>query len=72
LLLAATEQPVVGLMAQKTWASDIRQQSQRYLHATRPYQEKESDKWEGRSREVAEMTRVISTIPVWRKGRAWA
>ncbi|WP_404835118.1 IS4 family transposase [Aeromonas media] len=65
LLFSPIDQQVVGLIAQKMWVRDSRQRGQRHQHATRPYQEKESYKWEETSREVAErlgsaMDKVIS------------
>lgn len=65
LLFSPTDQQVVGLIAQKRWTRDISKRGQRHQYATRPYQEKESYKWEETSREVAErlgsaMDKVIS------------
>lgn len=65
LLFAPKEQRVVGLIEQHRWARDVGAYGQKHQHATRPYQEKESYKWERASRAMAErlqtqMNKVIS------------
>ncbi|KJF84903.1 transposase, partial [Photobacterium leiognathi] len=54
LLFAPETQTVVGLIEQQRWTRDIKKRGQRHQHATRPYKEKESYKWEQASRHVAE------------------
>ncbi|ENM4022745.1 IS4 family transposase, partial [Vibrio cholerae] len=51
---APETQTVVGLIEQQRWTRDIEKRGQRNQHATRPYREKESYKWEQASRHVAE------------------
>lgn len=65
LLFAPTNQEVIGLIDQQRWTRDIAARGQRYHHATRPYREKESYKWEQASRNMSarlasEMDKVIS------------
>ncbi len=65
LLFAPETHTVVGLIEQQRWTRDIEKRGQRHQHATRPYKEKESYKWEQASRYVAErlgekMSEVIS------------
>ncbi len=65
LLFAPETHTVVGLIEQQRWTRDIEKRGQRHQHATRPYKEKESYKWEQASRHVAErlgekMSEVIS------------
>ncbi len=65
LLFAPETHTVVGLIEQQRWIRDIEKRGQRHQHATRPYKEKESYKWEQASRHVAErlgekMSEVIS------------
>ncbi|MEZ9203198.1 IS4 family transposase, partial [Vibrio splendidus] len=54
LLFAPDTQSVIGLIEQQRWTRDIEKRGQRHQHATRPYKEKESYKWEQASRHVAE------------------
>ncbi len=65
LLFAPTTHTVVGLVEQQRWTRDITKRGQGHLYATRPYEEKESYKWEQASRNTAErlgsaMTKTIS------------
>lgn len=65
LLFAPQSQTIIGLIEQQRWSRDITKRGQRHKHATRPYKEKESYKWEQSSRHVAErlgdkMSDVIS------------
>ncbi|WP_305842330.1 IS4 family transposase [Photobacterium leiognathi] len=65
LLFAPETHTVVGLIEQQRWTRDIEKRGQKHQHATRPYKEKESYKWEQASRHVAErpgekMSEVIS------------
>ncbi len=65
LLFAPETHTVVGLIEQQRWTRNIEKRGQRHQHATRPYKEKESYKWEQASRHVAErlgekMSEVIS------------
>lgn len=46
LLFAPKSQQIVGLIEQQRWTRDITKRGQRYQHASRPYKEKESYKWE--------------------------
>lgn len=46
LLFSPQSQQVVGLIEQQRWTRDITKRGQRRQHATRPYEEKESYKWE--------------------------
>lgn len=65
LLFAPETHTVVGLIEQQRWTRDIKKRGQRHQHATRPYKEKESYKWEQASERVAnrlgdKMSDVIS------------
>ena len=65
LLFAPETHTVVGLIEQQRWTRDIKKRGQRHQHATRPYKEKESYKWEQASAHVAnrlgdKMSDVIS------------
>jgi len=50
LLFAPEEQHVVGLIEQERWTRDLQAYGQNQRHASRPYIEKESYKWERASR----------------------
>ncbi|MGI9920329.1 IS4 family transposase, partial [Vibrio owensii] len=54
LLFAPKSQTIVGLIEQQRWSRDITKRGQKHQHATRPYEEKESYKWEQASRRVVE------------------
>ncbi|CAE6920657.1 Transposase DNA-binding [Vibrio sp. B1ASS3] len=54
LLFAPQSQTIVGLIEQQRWSRDITKRGQKHQHATRPYEEKESYKWEQASRRVVE------------------
>ncbi|AYO14903.1 IS4 family transposase [Vibrio owensii] len=54
LLFAPQNQTIVGLIEQQRWSRDITKRGQKHQHATRPYKEKESYKWEQASRRVVE------------------
>ncbi|MHA2710402.1 IS4 family transposase, partial [Vibrio owensii] len=54
LLFAPQSQTIVGLIEQQRWSRDITKRGQKHQHATRPYKEKESYKWEQASRRVVE------------------
>ncbi len=54
LLFAPQSQTIVGLIEQQRWSRDISKRGQKHQHATRPYKEKESYKWEQASRRVVE------------------
>lgn len=60
LLFAPREAQVVGIAAQQIWTRDVSKRGQRHQHATRPYQEKESYKWEQTSTDLA--TRLGNTM----------
>lgn len=60
LLFAPHERKVVGLAAQQIWTRDVSKRGQRAQYATRPYQEKESYKWEQTAKTLA--TRLGSTM----------
>ncbi|MDF2156198.1 IS4 family transposase [Vibrio sp. CAU 1672] len=54
LLFAPHSHTVVGLIEQQYWTRDITKRGQGNQYATRPYEEKESYKWELASRNTAE------------------
>lgn len=60
LLFAPHERKVVGLAAQQIWTRDVSKREQSRQHATRPYQEKESYKWEQTAKTLA--ARLGSTL----------
>ena len=60
LLFAPHERKVVGLAAQQIWTRDVSKRGQSRQHATRPYEEKESYKWEQTAKTLA--TRLGSTM----------
>ncbi len=60
LLFAPHERKVVDLTAQQIWTRDVSKRGQRAHYATRPYQEKESYKWEQTAKTLA--TRLGSTM----------
>lgn len=60
LLFAPHERKVVGLAAQQIWTRDVSKRGQHAQYATRPYQEKESYKWEQTAKTLA--TRLGSTM----------
>lgn len=60
LLFAPHERKGVGLAAQQIWTRDVSKRGQRAQYATRPYQEKESYKWEQTANTLA--TRLGSTL----------
>lgn len=65
LLFAPEQQHVVGLIEQSRWTRDVQSYGKNKKHASRPYEEKESFKWESASKAVAQrleqdMSRVIS------------
>ena len=57
---APHERKVVDLTAQQIWTRDVSKRGQRAHYATRPYQEKESYKWEQTAKTLA--TRLGSTM----------
>ncbi|MGR5147623.1 IS4 family transposase [Photobacterium alginatilyticum] len=65
LLFAPDEQHVVGLIEQERWTRDLQAYGQNQRHASRPYEKKESYKWERASRAMEtrlgpDMERIIS------------
>lgn len=65
LLFAPQSQQVIGIIEQQRWTRDIMKRGQRYQHATRPYEEKESYKWEQASTNMSarlgeELSKIIS------------
>lgn len=60
LLFALHERKVVGLAAQRIWTRDISKRGQSRQHASSPYQEKESYKWDQTANTLA--TRLGSTM----------
>lgn len=65
LLFAPHESQVVGMITQRIWTRDVNKRGERHQHATRPYKEKESHKWEAASEALAtrlgtQMANVIS------------
>jgi hypothetical protein len=53
LLFAPDTHQVVGLIEQKRWSRDISKRGQGQQHASRPYKEKESYKWEKASQNMS-------------------
>ncbi|XEI31277.1 IS4 family transposase [Aeromonas veronii] len=65
LLFAPHKSQVVGMIAQRIWTRDVSKRGESHRHATRPYKEKESRKWEEASVAFAarlgtQMANVIS------------
>ncbi|WEM41291.1 IS4 family transposase (plasmid) [Photobacterium sp. DA100] len=54
LLFAPQNHDIVGLIEQQMWTRDILKRGQRHQHASRPYKEKESYKWEKASQNMVE------------------
>ncbi len=54
LLFSPEEKNVVGLIEQLRWSRDMSKIGQREQHATRPYEEKESVKWQTASESMAQ------------------
>lgn len=53
LLFAPDTHQVVGLIEQQRWSRDISKRGQGHQHASRPYKEKESYKWEKASQNMS-------------------
>ena len=65
LLFALENKTVVGLIEQSRWTRDINTRGKRHQHATTPYKDKESYKWELASQKMvkrldSQMLKVIS------------
>lgn len=65
LLFAPHSKQIVGLIEQARWSRDISTRGKRHQHATTPYKDKESYKWESASQAMAtrlqeDMSKVIS------------